>query len=87
MSRAEEAAYEKYPDVPGKDWVSINKDFANYHDRGPFIEGYGQGEKKTIDRAVEWFKNNWREYVYTDRDGTVHFGHWENNFRKAMEEE
>jgi hypothetical protein len=43
-------------------------------------------QKKIIEKACEWLKNNWREYVYQDRDNIVHFGHWESDFRKAMEE-
>ena len=39
-----------------------------------------------IDKACEWLKNNWREYVNQDRDGMILFGHWEYDFRKAMEE-
>ena len=39
-----------------------------------------------IDKACEWLKNNWREYVVQDRDGMILFGHWESDFRKAMEE-
>ena len=39
-------------------------------------------EQKAIDieRASEWLKNNLREY------GIILFGHWESDFRKAMEE-
>lgn len=43
-------------------------------------------KKALIDKAVEWLTNNWREYVYQDGDGIVHFGHWESDLRKAMEE-
>ena len=39
-----------------------------------------------IDKACEWLKNNWREYVDQDRDGMILFGNWESDFRKAMEE-
>ena len=39
-----------------------------------------------IDKACEWLRNNWREYIYRDRDGMILFGHWESNFRKAAEE-
>ena len=39
-----------------------------------------------IENACEWLKNNWREYVNQDRDGMILFGHWESDFRKAMEE-
>ena len=37
-----------------------------------------------IERACEWLKNNWRNYVDVDYDGIICFGHWENDFRKAM---
>lgn len=37
-----------------------------------------------IERACEWLRNNWRNYVVVDSDGVVCFGHWENDFRKAM---
>ena len=45
-------------------------------------------EQKAIDieKACKWLKNNWREYVNQDRDGMILFGHWESDFRKAMEE-
>jgi hypothetical protein len=43
-------------------------------------------KKALIDKACAWLINNWREYVYQDGDGIVHFGHWETDFRKAMEE-
>ena len=48
----------------------------------------GATKQKAIDieKACEWLKNNWREYVNQDRDGMILFGHWESDFRKAMEE-
>jgi len=50
--------------------------------------GYEQAEKDTIERAAEWFRTHWREYIIgPDADGCIGFGHWENDFRKAMEEE
>lgn len=49
-------------------------------------DAYAQGYQDAIDKACEWLTNNWREYVYQDGDGIVHFGHWESDFRKAMEE-
>ena len=33
-----------------------------------------------IDKACEWLKNSLRKY------GIILFGHWESDFRKAMEE-
>lgn len=50
------------------------------------IEILENQKKALIDKAVKWLTNNWREYVYQDGDGIVHFGHWESDFRKAMEE-
>lgn len=42
----------------------------------------GAEEQKAIDieKACEWLKNNLREY------GIILLGHWESDFRKAMEE-
>ena len=51
-----------------------------------FAKGAEWADKTMIEKACEWLNNNWREYVYQDGDGIVHFGHWESDFRKAMEE-
>ena len=51
-----------------------------------YIKGATEQKAIDIDKACEWLKNNWREYVYQDRDGMILFGHWEYDFRKAMEE-
>jgi hypothetical protein len=51
-----------------------------------FIEGAKWADMTMIEKACAWLINNWREYVYQDGDGIVHFGHWEADFRKAMEE-
>ena len=42
----------------------------------------GATEQKAIDieKACEWLKNDLREY------GILLFGHWQSDFRKAMEE-
>ena len=47
---------------------------------------YKQGYHDASEKFREWLKNNWREYVYQDRDGIIHFGHWEPDFHKVMEE-
>ena len=41
----------------------------------------------SIEKAYEWFKNNWRKYVNTDKDGVVCFGHWEKDFKNYMKGE
>ena len=52
-----------------------------------YIKGATEQKVIDIDKACEWLKNNWREYVVQDRDGMILFGHWEYDFRKAMEDE
>ena len=47
---------------------------------------YKQGYHDASEKFCEWLKNNWREYVYQDRDGIIHFGHWESDFHKVMGE-
>ena len=47
---------------------------------------YKQGYHDAVDKFCEMLKHNWQEYVYQDGDGIVHFGHWEADMRKAMEE-
>ena len=38
-----------------------------------------------IERACEWLRNNWRNYVVVDSDTRViYFGHMENDFCNAM---
>ena len=51
-----------------------------------YIKGATEQKVIDIDKACEWLKNNWREYVNQDRDGMILFGHWEYDFRTAMEE-
>ena len=51
-----------------------------------YIAGAIGQEDIDIDKACEWMKNNWREYVNQDRDDMILFGHLESDFRKAMKE-
>lgn len=48
--------------------------------------GINMGKQQAIDKACEWIYNNWREYINVDADGMVCFGHWESDFRKAMQQ-
>ena len=41
---------------------------------------YIKGYRDAVEKSCEWLKNNLREY------GIILFGHWESDFRKAMEE-
>ena len=51
------------------------------------INYYKQGYHDASEKFCEWLRSNWRKYVYRDRDGGILFGHWESDFRKAMEKE
>lgn len=48
--------------------------------RNSYMLGALEQKAIDIDKACEWLKNNLREY------GIILFGHWESDFRKAMEE-
>ena len=67
-------------------YVDTNRKYVEIAFKDGAYWGYEKGCKDMIDKACEWLENNWREYVYQDGDGIVHFGHWEFDFRKAMEE-
>lgn len=46
-----------------------------------YVRGATDQKAIDIENACEWLKNNLREY------GIILFGHWESDFRKAMEKE
>lgn len=50
-------------------------------------ERHQQEKQQWLDKACEWWTNNWRKYVMTDRNGIVALNFWKNDFKKAMEEE
>ena len=47
-------------------------------------EGYIAGATEQNAADIEWLRNNWRKYIYQDKDGMILFGHWESDFRKSM---
>lgn len=51
-----------------------------------YVKGATEQKAIDIEKAYEWLKNNWREYVDQDGDGMILFGNWESDFRKALEE-
>ena len=62
-------------------------DWNRTHTSSPSFQNAIEWARKiTIEKACEWLKNNWREYVNQDRDGMILLGNWESDFRKAMEE-
>ena len=60
------------------------------------FDGYYTGREKALEEGyiaeateqnaadIEWLRNNWRKYIYQDRDGVILFNHWESDFRKSM---
>lgn len=79
--RAEEAAYNY-----AKENGTLGYDYNQIYDAAK--HGYEQAEKDMIEKAAKWIRAHWREYIWgPDADGCIGFGLWENDFRKAMEEE
>lgn len=62
-----------------------SKGFENAHTA--FLRGTEWADSTMIEKVCEWLRNNWRKYINIDADGIVCFGHWENDFRKAMKGE
>ena len=60
------------------------------------FDGYYTGREKALEEGyiaeateqnaadIEWLRNNWRKYIYQDRDGVILFNHWESDCRKSM---
>ena len=87
--RAEDAAMKAYPVAPFGP-QNITADDCN---RQVFIRGYEQGEKDTIERAIQWLIANADDYIvdievsrYKPSKLIVGGMCWE-NLKKAMEEE
>lgn len=62
------------------------KDFDGYYTgrEKALEEGYIAGATEQNAADIEWLRNNWRKYIYQDKDGVILFGHWESDFRKSM---
>ena len=72
--RAEEAALKVYSDK------TVNGVLLNYEEqRRLFQEGYEQGEKDTVKRAIEWME--YAKEIGMTFDGTIKY------FKAIMEEE
>lgn len=51
-----------------------------------FIAGAEWMQEKMIEKTTDWIRSHWREYINgPDKDGCISFGHWENDFKQAME--
>ena len=82
-----ERAKESFPDPWDADCIlPAREGYIVEQQRQGYILGANEQKAIDIEKACKWLKNNWREYVNQDRDGMILFGHWESDFRKAMEE-
>ena len=80
VERAREYVLNDINTIPAQECECFIRRFRAY------IAGATWQKAIDIEKACEWLKNNWREYVNQDRDGMILFGNWESDFRKAMEE-
>lgn len=44
-------------------------------------------KKDLIEKAIEWYWKNGLDYVWIDDEGVPQFRRWNEDFRKAMEEQ
>lgn len=51
-----------------------------------YDKGFKDGKKFYSKKAYEWFKNNYRRFIWIDDDYNVRFELFEDDFRKALEE-
>lgn len=66
----------------------------DFIDRNALAKGYYWGIKagaqwqkeQMIDKVCKWLAKHWREYVWLTDNDIIHFGHWEHDFKKSMEE-
>lgn len=63
--------------------IDSNTDYFDYCQQD-YIAGATEQKAIDIDKACEWIRNNWREYIYRDMDDGILFGHWESAFRESM---
>lgn len=62
-----------------------NPDYDYMHSFKERIEDLFSDKENPTDKAVKWFKEHWRDYIMgPDKDGCIGFGHWEDDFRKYM---
>lgn len=50
------------------------------------LAGMEKMKEEMIDKFFKWLAKHWREYVWLTDNNVIHFGHWEYDFKKAMEE-
>lgn len=49
-----------------------------------FNKGAEYGYNLALEKALEWFKKNWRNYVAQDRDGVIGLIGWQWDFKEDL---
>lgn len=49
------------------------------------LAGMEKMKEEMIDKVCKWLAKHWREYVWLTDNDIIHFGHWEHDFKRAME--
>lgn len=80
----------RYPDSPERGFGTGDYEYPECHEdeREAFIEGAKWADKTMVEKAVEWLKENVKDYVVTCYDkGEIDDEGLLQDFRKAMLEE
>lgn len=49
-----------------------------------YTKGAEYGYNLALEKALEWFKKNWRNYVAQDRDGVIGLIGWQWDFKEDL---
>ena len=67
-----------------------NPDYPTYNDEYEMVCAFEAGaqwqKKQLIDKVCKWLAKHWRKYVWLTDNDVIHFGHWEHDLKRAMEE-
>ena len=70
------------------DILPLSKNVDRPYSRVDYSNGFDKGYRQAVKNAEKWLKEHWREYIMgPDADGCIGFGHWEDDFEEAMEED
>lgn len=50
-----------------------------------YLKGAEYGYNLALEKAIEWFKEHWREYIGQDKDGVIGLIGWKMDIKKDLE--
>ena len=50
------------------------------------LAGMEKMKEEMIDKVCKWLTKHWRKYVWLTDNDVIHFGHWEYDLKRVMEE-